>query len=77
MIQDGDVTEAVSVLREVTRTSPNDAEAHLLLGVALSLIPRRQDSIQALLRDDPDDADMSRALAIVLDQKPQPEEETP
>lgn len=77
MIQDGDVTEAVSVLREVTRTSPNDAEAHLLLGVAVSLIPRRQDSIQALLRDDPDDADMSRALAIVLDQKPQPEEETP
>lgn len=50
MIQDGDVTGAVSLLREVTRTNPNDAEAHLLLGAALSLVPRRQDSIQALLR---------------------------
>ena len=50
MIQQGAVSEAVSLLSEVVRASPNDAEAHLLLGSALSLVPRRQESIRALLR---------------------------
>ena len=50
MIQQGAVNEAVSLLSEIVRANPNDAEAHLLLGSALSLVPRRQESIQALLR---------------------------
>ena len=69
MIQDGDVPEAVAVLREVTRTRPDDAEAHLLLGAALSLIPRRQDSIEALLRAmelGPDDARLHTSAGMAL-----------
>ena len=69
MIQQGAVNEAVSLLSEIVRANPNDAEAHLLLGSALSLVPRRQESIQALLRSlelDPDNAELHTSAGMAL-----------
>ncbi len=69
MIDDGNVIEAVSLLKGITRANPGNAEAHLLLGAALSLIPQRGDSIQALLRAlelSPDDAQIHASAGMAL-----------
>ena len=49
-IQDGSLAEAVELLDEVVQENPDDPDAHLLLGSALSLIPRRERAIESLLR---------------------------
>lgn len=49
-IQDGSLAEAVELLDEVVQERPDDPDAHLLLGSALSLIPRRERAIESLLR---------------------------
>ena len=49
-IQDGSLGEAVELLDEVVKENPDDPDAHLLLGSALSLIPRRERAIESLLR---------------------------
>lgn len=69
MIEDGNVSEAVSLLKGITRANPDNAEAHLLLGAALSLVPQRGDSIQALLRAlelSPDDAQIHASAGMAL-----------
>lgn len=49
-IQDGLLAEAVELLDSVVQEKPDDPDAHLLLGSALSLIPRRERAIESLLR---------------------------
>ena len=49
-IQDGALTEAVALLDSVVQETPDNPDAHLLLGSALSLIPRRERAIESLLR---------------------------
>ena len=49
-IQAGSLAEAVDLLDAVVQENPDDPDAHLLLGSALSLIPRRELAIESLLR---------------------------
>lgn len=49
-IQGGSLAEAVELLDEVVQERPDDPDAHLLLGSALSLIPRRERAIESVLR---------------------------
>ena len=59
LIQQGALSEAIQLLGIVTQGRPDDVEALLMLGSALSLVPRRNQAIQALLRAielDPDSA---------------------
>lgn len=49
-IQAGTLAEAVDLLDAVVQENPDDPDAHLLLGSALSLIPRRERAIESLLR---------------------------
>ena len=49
-IQDGSLDAAVELLDAVVQEKPHDPDAQLLLGSALSLIPRREPAIEALLR---------------------------
>lgn len=49
-IQAGSLAEAVDLLDAVVLEKPDDPDAHLLLGSALSLIPRRERAIESLLR---------------------------
>ena len=50
LIQRGSWEEAVGILHGVVRESPEDADALLLLGSALSMVPRRAAAADALLR---------------------------
>ena len=50
LIEDGSLNRAVSLINQVVRDRPEDAEAHLLLGSALSMVPRRNEAVEALLR---------------------------
>src|SRR5438309_1936071 len=49
-LADGSVNDAVSLLHEATRTYPASADAHVLLGSALALVPRRDEAISELTR---------------------------
>ena len=49
LIRRGAAVEAVALLDTVLAAQPGDARAHLLRGTALSLIPRREESVEALL----------------------------
>ena len=49
-IQAGSLAEAVDLLDAVVLEKPDDPDAQLLLGSALSLIPRRERAIESLLR---------------------------
>lgn len=50
LIQQGAVSEAIALLEAVVETRPPDVDALLMLGSALSLVPRRNEAVQALLR---------------------------
>ena len=50
LIQQGSLNRAVTLLNGVVQARPDDAEAHLLLGSALSMVPRRNEAVEALLR---------------------------
>ena len=50
LLQEGAVDEAATVLREVVRQQPENAEAHLLLGRALALVPNLSEAIAVLRR---------------------------
>ena len=49
-IQRGVPHQAIPLLEAAVQNRPHDAEAHLMLGTALSMIPRRNEAVQALLR---------------------------
>ena len=49
-LQHGSLAEAVELLEAVVQENPDDPDAQLLLGSALSLIPRRDRASEALLR---------------------------
>ena len=50
LIQQGSLDRAVTLLNHVVRDRPDDAGAYLLLGSALSMVPRRNEAVEALLR---------------------------
>ena len=49
LIEQGSLSRAVTLLDRVVRDRPDDAEAHLVLGSALSMVPRRDEAVEALL----------------------------
>ena len=50
LMQQGQFSEAATLLEYVVRDNPSDVNALLMLGSALSLVPRRDDAVQVLLR---------------------------
>jgi Tfp pilus assembly protein PilF len=69
LLANGSVIEAVTLLRQVVRSNPASAEAHLILGRALALIPRREEAIGELSRAvelQPDSADAHNTLGTAL-----------
>lgn len=59
LIQQGAASEAIALLQGVVEDRPRNADAFLMLGSALSLVPRRNEAVKALLRAielDPDNA---------------------
>ena len=50
LIQAGSANEAIELLKTAVRERPDDAGALLLLGSALSLVPRRSEAVQSVLR---------------------------
>ena len=65
MLQLGAQREAIALLEAVVQDRPNDAEGHLRLGLALSLIPRRNEAVQALLRAIELSPDLANVHALV------------
>ena len=69
LIAEGSPKEAVEVLRRAVAADPKDADAHLLLGTALALVPRRTEAIDVLrraveLRPDSSQAYLSLGMAL-------------
>ena len=50
LIQQGYLSEAITLLEGVVRARPSDVDALVMLGSALSLVPRRNEAVQILLR---------------------------
>ncbi len=50
LVQEGSIDRAVPILEDLVKRSPLNAEAHLMLGSALSAIPRRNEAVESLLR---------------------------
>ena len=50
LLQRGETGKAISLLREVIQSQPENADAHLLLGTALVMVPNESEAIQELLR---------------------------
>jgi len=48
LLEKGSRNEAIDVLRKIIREKPQNADAHLLLGTALALIPEPSQALQAL-----------------------------
>ena len=48
MLQTGSTNQAIALLREVLRKKPDNADAHLLLGTALALVPERSEALKEL-----------------------------
>lgn len=69
LIRHGAPAEAVAVLDAVLVSRPEDAQGHLLRGRALALIPRREESVEALLRAmelRPEDAEVHASAGSAL-----------
>ena len=49
LIQHGELTEATAILQGLVRDHPGDVEALVMLGTALSLVPRRSEAVETLL----------------------------
>ncbi|MCW5977711.1 MAG: tetratricopeptide repeat protein [Bryobacteraceae bacterium] len=74
-IANGSAAEAVRILKPLTAADPGDADAHLLLGAALALIPRRSESLDALrkaveLRPDSAQAQLTLGMALARFSEP-------
>lgn len=50
MLEAGSRDQAIALLREVIREEPDDADAHLLLGATLALVPERSEAVKELQR---------------------------
>jgi len=50
LLTKGSVTEAIVLLRRVLKQDSGNADAHLLLGTALALVPRRSEALAELNR---------------------------
>lgn len=48
ILEAGAIDRSIGVLREILREEPENADAHLLLGSALALVPERSESLQEL-----------------------------
>jgi tetratricopeptide (TPR) repeat protein len=50
LLQSGETGKAITLLREVIQSRPENADAHLLLGTALVMVPNESEAIQELRR---------------------------
>jgi tetratricopeptide (TPR) repeat protein len=50
LLERGAVDQAVALLRRTVQTNPESADAHMLMGSALALLPRRQEALAELGR---------------------------
>ncbi len=69
LLAKGSAAEAVPVLRQAIEKNPADADAHLLLGSALALLPRRSEAVAELtqaIRLRPDHAPAYNILGMTL-----------
>ena len=69
LLAKGSVAEAITLLRGTVKVHPRNAQAHLLLGSALALAPRREEAIQELTRAvelQPDSATTHNTLGTAL-----------
>ncbi len=69
LIGRGELEEAVSILREHLESRPEDADAHLMIGNALALLPRRIEALEAFreaIRLRPDSAPAYNIFGMAL-----------
>ena len=69
LLAGGSLKEAISLLRGILERDPKNAEAHVLLGSALALVPRRSEAIAELRRAAelrPDSAPVYNTLGMAL-----------
>lgn len=69
LLRNGSVAEAAASLREIVQRRPNDAEAHLLLGSVLALVPSRSEAVAEVRRAielRPDSAPSYNTLGTIL-----------
>ena len=69
LVQEGSIGQAVALLQDLVRNSPENAEADLMLGSALSLVPRRNEAVESLLRAlelGPSDAPTHNTVGMAL-----------
>jgi tetratricopeptide (TPR) repeat protein len=50
LLEAGSKDQAIALLREILREDPDNADAHLLLGSALALVPERSEALKELQR---------------------------
>jgi Flp pilus assembly protein TadD len=50
LLQTGETNKAINILREVIQGHPENADAHVLLGTALVMVPNESEAIQELYR---------------------------
>lgn len=77
LIESGSFPEAVALLRATVERHPTDADARLLLGTALALVPRRSEALeelQATVRLRPGHAPGHHALGMALARFVEPEQ---
>lgn len=77
LVESGSFDDAVTLLRRIVERDPNDADARLLLGTALALLPRRSEALEELaaaIRLRPDFAPGHHALGMALARFVEPEQ---
>ncbi|HEV2232122.1 MAG TPA: tetratricopeptide repeat protein [Terriglobia bacterium] len=50
LLQAGSANQSIGILRQILRQEPDNADAHLLLGAALALVPRESEAVRELQR---------------------------
>ena len=50
LMRDGALGDAIGLLEDLVESRPQDIDAHLLLGSALAMVPRREEAIESVLR---------------------------
>ena len=72
----GSTAEAIALLRSIVEKNPQNADAHLLLGTALALVPQRSEALAAInqaIRLRPNSAAAYNTLGVVFGRFTEPE----